>query len=100
MELDFVGEFGGGAKKLQSGGGQVNLEKIIEWAAIILVVILGARWLAGLFGTGDPVTGPGPQLYAPGGYAGYRTGVVFGQPLGVPQYSYLIGVHGGRRRGR
>lgn len=35
----------------------MNLEKMIEWVAIVLVVILGARWMASLFGTADPVGG-------------------------------------------
>ena len=44
----------------------MNLERIIEWGAIILAVILGARWLGGLFGAGDPVQSVGPQMGIPG----------------------------------
>jgi hypothetical protein len=78
----------------------VNLEKIIEWVAIVLVVILGARWLGGLFGTGDPVQG-GVQAYMPG-YGGYYYGT--GQPRFGPMVVYQgrnwssIGQRG--RRGR
>jgi hypothetical protein len=69
----------------------MNLEKIIEWGAIILAVILGVRFLAGLFGTGDPVQ-PSPQMYGPGipavgwpygtGVVVMQTGIVGQQPWG------------------
>jgi hypothetical protein len=61
----------------------MNLEKLIEWGAIVLVCIMGVRWLAGLFGTGDPVSGlhsnlaPGPAYYQ--GWP-YGTGVVVMAP--------------------
>jgi hypothetical protein len=65
----------------------MNLEKIVEWGAIFLVVILGARWLAGLFGTGDPVQSVGPQMQMgysgygySGGYGPWSNGVVYMEP--------------------
>lgn len=84
----------------------MNLEKIIEWCAIILVVILGARWLAGLFGTGDVVNGVAPQIYGPGapGYIGYPygAGVVYMTPGIVGEWSGYRGRgwYRGRRGGR
>jgi hypothetical protein len=80
----------------------VNLEKIIEWGAIILVVILGARWLAGLFGTGDPVQS-GPQIYQPYGGYYYGTGAIYMAPgmVGrIPVYQGRTWTGVGRRRGR
>lgn len=57
----------------------MNLEKVFEWGVIVLVVILGVRWLAGLFNTGDPVSGLQSTL-APGAIYNYgypfSTGVV------------------------
>jgi hypothetical protein len=80
----------------------MNLEKIIEWGAIILVVILGARWLGGLFGTGDPVTGMvGPQMGYPQPYGGYLSnGVIVMQPgiMGPGGRRTVYGGGRGRRR--
>jgi hypothetical protein len=75
----------------------MNLEKIVEWGAIFLVVILGARWLAGIFGTGDPVQSIGPQVGYPGAYYGpWSTGVVYMEPgiVGPGGYGYGRGRRG------
>lgn len=81
----------------------MNLEKIIEWGAIFLVVILGARWLAGLFGTGDPVQSTGPQMYTPGwsGTIPYGTGYVMFSPGMVGNFpERYVNVARGRGRRR
>jgi hypothetical protein len=77
----------------------MHMEKILEWGVAIIVVILGARWLAGLFNTGDPVQGTPPQMgypYQP--YGGYLSnGVIIMQPgiMGPGARQYY-----GRGRGR
>ena len=78
----------------------MNFEKLIEWGAIILVVILGVRWLGGLLASTGNLNQTGPQISPMYGY-NMGTGVVYGRPvIGAPIDEGSLWAQSARYRGR
>jgi hypothetical protein len=78
----------------------VTFEKLIEWGAIILIVILGVRWLGGLLANTGNLNQLGPQIYPMYGY-NMGTGVVYGRPMiGAPPDEGSLWTQMARQRGR
>lgn len=80
----------------------MNFEKLLEWGVILLVVILGIRWLSGMFGGGINELPVQPGVYIPGAFNPiYGSGVVVMRPgMMAGQYGLNTGYQGWRGRGR
>jgi hypothetical protein len=74
------------------------IQKVLEWCAIAVVVLIGIRFLRGLLPGGSTFQGTIPQMNYPGEFYRMASGYVTMAPTLVGPHGY--GVHEWRGRGR